>query len=59
MDRPSAFFDPEPGRTAFALGRITCTRSRTGTASRSYTARAMGCVHPGISPFSVAIHDSI
>ena len=47
MDISSAIFDPELGCTAFTVERITYTRSREGTASRSETARAMGCIHPG------------
>ena len=47
MDITSAVFDPELGCTAFTVERITYTRSRSGTTSRSTTARAMGCIHPG------------
>ncbi len=47
MDITSAIFDPELGCTAFTVERITYTRSRAGMASRSETARAMGCIHPG------------
>ena len=47
MDITSAVFDPELGCTAFTVERITYTRSRAGTTSRSTTARAMGCIHPG------------
>ena len=47
MDITSAVFDPELGCTAFTVERITYTRSRSGTTSRSMTARAMGCIHPG------------
>ena len=47
MDITSAIFDPELGCTAFTVERITYTRSRSGTTSRSTTARAMGCIHPG------------
>ena len=47
MDITSALFDPDLGCTAFTVERITYTRSRTGTASRSVTAQALGCVHPG------------
>ena len=47
MDITSAVFDAELGCTAFTVERITYTRSRSGTTSRSMTARAMGCIHPG------------
>ena len=47
MDIASAIFDPELGCTAFTVERITHTRTRTGTTSRSTTAQAMGCIHPG------------
>ena len=47
MDITSAIFDPELGCTAFTVERITYTRSRAGTTSRSTTAQAMGCIHPG------------
>ena len=47
MDITSAVFDPELGCTAFTVERITYTRGRSGTTSRSTTARAMGCIHPG------------
>ena len=47
MDISTAILDPELGCTAFTVERITYTRSRTGTSSRSQTAQAMGCVHPG------------
>ena len=47
MDITSAVFDAELGCTAFTVERITYTRSRSGTTSRSTTARAMGCIHPG------------
>ena len=47
MDISSAIFDPELGCTAFAVERITCTRSRSGTTSQSTTAQALGCIHPG------------
>ena len=43
----SAIFDPELGCTAFTVARITYTRSRSGTTSRSVTEQAMGCIHPG------------
>lgn len=47
MDISSAIFDPELGCTAFAVERITCTLSRSGTTSQSTTAQALGCIHPG------------
>ena len=47
MDITSAIFDPELGCTAFTVERITYTRTRAGTTSRSITAQAMGCIHPG------------
>ena len=47
MDITSAIFDPDLGCTAFTVERITYTRMRDGTASRSTTSQAMGCVHPG------------
>ena len=47
MDILSAVFDPELGCTAFTVERITYTRSRAGTASRTVTAQATGCIHPG------------
>ena len=47
MDISSAIFDPELGCTAFTVDRITYTRSRLGTTSRSETAQARGCIHPG------------
>ncbi len=47
MDIISAIFDPELGCTAFTVERITYTRTRAGTTSRSVTAQAAGCIHPG------------
>ena len=47
MDIISAVFDPELGCTAFTVERITYTRSRSGTTSRTVTAQALGCIHPG------------
>ena len=47
MEISSALFDPELGCTAFTVERITWTRSRSGTTSRTETAQAMGCIHPG------------
>ena len=47
MNITDAVFDPELGCVAFTVERITYTRTRTGTTSRSTTAQAMGCIHPG------------
>ena len=47
MDITSAVFDPELGCTAFTVERITYTRSRSGTTSRTVTVPARGCIHPG------------
>lgn len=47
MDITSALHDPELGCTSFTVERITYTRSREGTASRSVTVPARGCIHPG------------
>lgn len=47
MQITDAIFDPELGCTAFTVERITYTRSRSGTTSRTVTAQAMGCIHPG------------
>ena len=47
MQVTDAIFDPELGCTAFTVERITYTRSRSGMTSRSVTAQAMGCIHPG------------
>ena len=47
MNITDAIFDPELGCTAFTVERITYTRTREGTTSRSTTAQAMGCIHPG------------
>ena len=47
MDISSVLFDPELGCTAFTVKRITYTRTRAGTTSRSVTVQAMGCIHPG------------
>ena len=47
MDITSAVLDPELGCTAFTVERMTYTRSRSGTSSRTETFRASGCVHPG------------
>jgi len=40
-------YDPELGSTSFIVERITYTRSREGTTSRSVTEQARGCIHPG------------
>ena len=42
----SAILDPELGCTAFTVERITYTRSRSGTSSKSRTEQALGCIHP-------------
>lgn len=47
MEITPAIYDPELGCTAFTVERITYTRTRAGTTSRSTTAQAMGCIHPG------------
>ena len=47
MELLSAVLDPELGCTAFTVDRITCTRSRSGTTSRTETIPARGCIHPG------------
>ena len=47
MQVTDAIFDPELGCTAFTVERITYTRTRAGTTSRSMTAQAMGTIHPG------------
>lgn len=47
MDITSAIFDPELGCTAFTVERITYSRTRAGTTSRSVTAQVLGCIHPG------------
>ena len=36
MDVASALFDPELGSAAFTVERITYTRSRSGTTSRTF-----------------------
>ena len=48
MQITDSIFDPELGCTAFTVERITYTRSRSGTTSRSTTAQALGCIHPGM-----------
>ena len=47
MHITDVIFDPELGSASFTVERITYTRSRTGTASRSVTDPALGCIHPG------------
>ena len=47
MDITNAILDPELGRSAFTVERLTYTRTAEGTTSRSATHQAMGCVHPG------------
>ena len=47
MQISDVIMDPELGCTAFTVERITYTRSRSGTTSRSETAQARGCIHPG------------
>ena len=47
MNITDAIFDPELGCTGFTVERITYTRSRSGTTSRTSTASAMGTIHPG------------
>ena len=39
--------DPELGSVGFVVERITYTRGREGTTSRSVTESAQGCIHPG------------
>ena len=47
MDITSAIMDQELGRSAFTVERLLYTRTASGTASRSQTFQALGCVHPG------------
>ena len=47
MNITDAIFDPELGCSAFTVERITYTRTRDGTTSRTVTAQGLGCVHPG------------
>ncbi len=47
MNISDAIFDPELGSTGFTVERITYMRSRGGTTSRSTSAQARGCIHPG------------
>ena len=47
MNVTDAISDPELGCTGFTVERITYTRSRTGTTSRTTSVQATGCIHPG------------
>ena len=47
MQITDAIMDPELGRSAFTVERLSYTRSATGTSSHSRTYSALGCVHPG------------
>ena len=47
MNISDAIFDPKLGCTSFTVDRITYARSRSGTTSRTVTAQARGCIHPG------------
>ena len=47
MDVSSAVLDSKLGCTGFTVDRITYTSTRSGTTSRTVTAQAMGCIHPG------------
>ena len=47
MGISSVLHDPELGSVSFNVERITCTRSREGTVSRSVKGQAAGCIHPG------------
>ena len=47
MDISAALYDSELGCTSFSVDRITYTRSRSGTASRTVTTQGQGCIHPG------------
>lgn len=40
-------FDSELGSVSFTVERITYTRSRGGTATRSVIEQTQGCIHPG------------
>ena len=44
MGISSVLHDPELGSVAFTVERITCTRSREGTVSRSVKGQAAGCI---------------
>ena len=47
MNMKPVILDPNLGCTAFTVERITYTRSRSGTTSRTVTIQAQGCIHPG------------
>ena len=47
MNIASALLDPELGCASFTVERVTYTRTRSGTASRSTMAQARGCIHSG------------
>ena len=47
MQITDAIMDPELGRSAFTVERLTYTRSALETTSHSRTYSALGCVHPG------------
>ena len=47
MQITDAIMDPELGRSAFTVERLSYIRSATGTSSHSRTYSALGCVHPG------------
>ena len=48
MDITNAILDPELGRSAFTVERLTYTRSALGTTSRSRTYSALGLRVPYI-----------
>ena len=47
MNVPLVISDPELGFAPFSVERITYSRSREGTGTRSMTVQACGCIHPG------------
>ena len=47
MDISAALYDSELGCTSFSVDRITYTRSRSGTTSRTVTSQTQGCINPG------------
>ena len=47
MNMFSVILDPELGRSAFTVERLTYTRTSSGATSRSVTHQALGCIHPG------------
>jgi hypothetical protein len=47
MEFADVLTDPDLGSVLFTVEHITFTRGREGTASRSRTETARGCVHPG------------